>query len=127
MTGWAADELERIGAAEELQLAPLEKDGSLRKPVTIWVVRVGDELFVRSYRGRSGSWFRHVQERHEGHVSAGGVARDVEFVGVSGSEALNAKIDTAYRSKYSKYSATYVDPMVASEARQTTLKLVPSS
>ncbi len=58
MTPWTSDELDRIGGAEELQIAPRRPDGTLRTPVTIWVVRVSDDLYVRSYRGRSGAWFR---------------------------------------------------------------------
>ena len=70
MTGWTRNNLARIGAAEELQLATFKKDGTLRKPVVIWVVRVGDDLYVRSYRGREGAWFHHTQLRHEGHISS---------------------------------------------------------
>jgi hypothetical protein len=125
MTSWTRNDLERIGAADELQLASFKKDGTLRKPVIIWVVRVGDDLYVRSYRGREGAWFRHTQRRHEGRISAGGVTKNVTFVDVSDDEALNNEIDAAYQSKYQRYSATYVDPMIAPQARATTLKLVP--
>lgn len=52
MSTWTSDELRRVGEAEELRIAPRRHDGTLRKPVTIWVVRVGDDLYVRSYRGR---------------------------------------------------------------------------
>jgi hypothetical protein len=48
MTAWTSDELSKIGAAEELQIASLRRDGTLRKPVTIWVVPHGDDLYVRS-------------------------------------------------------------------------------
>lgn len=51
MTTWTSDELTRIGTVEELQIASLRRDGTLRKPVTIWVVRLDDDLYVRSYRG----------------------------------------------------------------------------
>lgn len=68
-----------IGAADELKIAPFRRDGTPRKPVTIWVVRHGDDLYVRSYRGRGGSWFRGAQVRHEGHIRAGGVDKDVIF------------------------------------------------
>jgi len=43
-----------------------------RMPVTIWVVRVGDELYVRAYRGRETGWFRQTQRQHEGSISASG-------------------------------------------------------
>jgi hypothetical protein len=127
MTSWTSNNLASIGAADELQLATFKKDSTLRKPVTIWVVRVGDDLYVRAYRGHETAWFRHTQLRYEGRVSAGGVTSDVAFVDVSDDEALNNQIDAAYRSKYRRYSATYVDPMIAPHARATTLKLVPSA
>ena len=126
MTSWTRNDLERIGAADELQLATFKQDGTLRKPVVIWVVRVGDDLYVRSYRGHEAAWFQHTQRRPKGRIVADGVTKDVTFVDASGDEALNNKIDAAYRSKYQRYGATYVDPMVAPQARATTLNLVPS-
>ena len=126
MTSWTRNDLGRIGAADELQLASFKEDGTLRKSVTIWVVLVGDDLYVRAYRGRETAWFRHIQRRHEGRIGAVGVTKDVTFVDESSDEALNNKIDAAYQSKYRRYSATYVDPMIAPQARATTLKLVPS-
>jgi hypothetical protein len=125
MTGWTKNDLERIGASIHLKLETARGNGTHRKPVTIWVVRVGDDLFVRSYRGPDGAWFRHAQLQHRGRIFAGGVTRDVTFVNMSNDQALNSMIDAAYQSKYQKYSATYVDPMIAPQARATTLKLVP--
>ncbi len=126
MSGWTHNDLERMGAVEELQLATFKKDGTLRKPVVIWVVRVGDDLYVRSWRGREGAWFRHVQRRPEGRIGASGVTKDAMLVDASSDEALNNEIDAAYQSKYRRYSTTYVRPMIAPQARATTLKLVPS-
>ena len=80
MTTWTSDELNKIGKAEELQIASLRRDGTLRKPVTIWVIRLGDDLYVRSVNGRTSAWFRGAQVRHEGHIQAGGVDKDVTFV-----------------------------------------------
>ncbi len=47
MTEWTNDELDKIGRAEELELASLRRDGTLRNPVTIWVIRLGNDLYVR--------------------------------------------------------------------------------
>ena len=124
MTAWTDGELTRIGAAEELQIASRRGDGRLRRPVTIWVVRHGDDLYVRSVNGRTAAWFRGTQVRHEGHIQAGGVSRDVSFVDVD-AEDINNQIDAAYRTKYHRYPARYVDPMLAPEARSATIKLVP--
>ena len=124
MTTWTYDELNKIGKAEELNIVSLRRDGTLRKPVTIWVVRVGDGLYVRAYKGRSGPWFRWTQECHEGHILSGGVDKDVTFLDISDPD-INDQVDAAYRSKYGHYDAEYVDPMVTPEARVATIQLVP--
>lgn len=123
MTIWTSDELKEIGTADELEIAPLRRDGTLRKPVTIWVVRLGDGLYVRSWRGQSGAWFRAAQVRDEGRIRAGGVEKDVTFVEEADPD-INDQIDAAYRTKYRRYPQ-YVHPMVSPEVRATTLKLVP--
>jgi hypothetical protein len=38
MAGWTSDELAEIERAEELELASLRRDGTLRRAVTMWVV-----------------------------------------------------------------------------------------
>ena len=124
MTTWTNDELNKIGKAEELQIASLRRDGKLRKPVIIWVVRVGDELYVRSVNGRTSAWFRGVESRHEGQVQAGGVVKDVTFV-EEPDPAINEQIDAAYRTKYRRYAESIINHINSSEARAATIKLVP--
>jgi len=129
MTMWTSDELNKIGTAEELQIAALRRDGTLRSPRTIWVVRLGDDLYVRSVYGRSSAWFRGVQARHEGHIQAGGgadygVDKDVTFVEVA-DPAINDQIDATYRSKYRRYAESIISSIVSPEARSATIKLVP--
>ena len=123
MTAWTSDELTKIGNAEELELASRRRDGSLRRLVTIWVVRHGDDLYVRSVNGRTAAWFRGAQVRHDGHIRAGGIDKDVLFIDADAT--VNDAIDAAYRTKYHRYGARYVDPMVAPAARAATIKLVP--
>ena len=125
MTEWTRDELNKIGTAEELEIASLRRDGTLRKPTTIWVVRVGDDLYIRSAYGPTSAWFRGAQVRHEGRIRAGGVEKDVSFGDAGAEPNLNDQIDTAYRTKYRRYEETYVKPVVSPEVRSTTIKLVP--
>lgn len=124
MTAWTGNELNRIGRAEELEIASLQRDGTLRDPVTIWVVRLGDDLYVRSWRERTSAWFRSTQVRHEGRIWAGGVEKNVTFVEESDPD-INDHIDAAYRAKYRRHAARHVNPMVAPAARGATIKLVP--
>ena len=124
MTAWTSDELKKVETAEELKIASLRRDGTLRKPVIIWVVRVGDELYVRSVNGRTSAWFRGVESRHEGQIRAGGVVKDVAFVEEPDS-AINEQIDAAYRTKYRRYAESIINHINGSEARAATIKLVP--
>ena len=125
MTGWTSEELTKIEAADELQIASLRPDGTLRNPVTIWVVRHGDDLYVRSVNGRTAAWFRGTQVRHEGRIWAGGVEKDVTFVDAS--HDINDDLDAAYRTKYRRYAASIIKAITSPEARAATIKLVPRS
>lgn len=124
MTTWTNEELEKIGTAEELGLSSLRKDGTPRSPVTMWVVRIGDDLFVRAVKGRSGPWFRGTRSRHAGRIESGGVVKDVTFIDEN-DPTVNEKIDAAYRQKYSHYPKEYVDACLTPQARAATIKLVP--
>jgi len=124
MSTWTSEDLNKIGTAEELEIASLQRDGTLRNPVTIWVVRHGDDLYVRSVNGHTSAWFRGAQDRHEGHIRAGGVDKDVRFVEARDDD-VNDEIDAAYRAKYRRYAASIVGHIVSPKARATTIKLVP--
>ena len=123
MATWTNAKLSKIGTAEELQIASLRRDGTLRKPVIIWVVRLGDDLYVRSVNGRTAAWFRHTQVRHEGRIQAGGINKDVTFVDATPN--LNDQIDAVYRSKYRRYAASIINSIVSPAARSATIQLVP--
>jgi hypothetical protein len=122
MSTWTSDELGTIEAAEELDLAALRRDGTLRNPVTMWVVRHGDDLYVRSVNGRGSSWFRGAQALHEAHIQAGGVDKDVLLVET---DDVHDELDAAYRAKYRRYAESIVGSIVSPHARAATLRLVP--
>jgi hypothetical protein len=126
MARWRRDELAKIAAAEELELASVRGDDTLGDPVTIWVVRVGDDLYVRSWKGDAGAWLRATRVRHAGHIEAGGAGKDVTFVAETDDD-VNDRIDAAYRAKYRRHGGRYVDAMVAPTARAATIKLLPRS
>jgi len=121
---WNDEELDRIGAADELRITPEHADGSPARTTPIWVVQVGDDLYVRSYRGHAGKWFAAAESSGRGHIESGGVDKDVVFGAETEPDVLG-RIDAAYEDKYGRYSRAYVDPMVAPTARGATLRLVP--
>jgi hypothetical protein len=126
VTTWTSDELTRIGEAEELRIAALRPDGTLRKPKIIWVVRIGDDLYVRSAYGLNAAWFRAARVRREGRIWAGGIEKDVNFADVDEADRdIHDRIDAAYWTKYRRYPAKFINPVASAESRSVTLKLVP--
>jgi hypothetical protein len=123
MAAWSSDELTRLGGAEEVEIQVRSGEGEWRAPVTVWLVRSGDGLYIRSVRGANGAWFRAVQATHEGRVSGGGVKKDVRFE--EADPSVNDQVDTAYRNKYRRYAGRILNSCLTPEARATTLRLVP--
>jgi hypothetical protein len=123
MSAWTTDELARIRAAEEVQIASSRRDGTLRKPVTVWAVGHGGDLYVRSVGGRNGAWFRRVLETHEGRIRGGGFEKDVTFI--EGAHDVDDEVDAAYRAKYGRYAGRILNSVLTSEARAATIKVMP--
>ena len=101
MTTWTDADLAHFGDAQEVRLAGMRGDGSLRSPVIVWVVRVGDDLYTRSVNGPDAAWFRGAQARRRGQLSAGEVVADVEFV--DGGRDVDDELDAEYHRKYGRY------------------------
>jgi hypothetical protein len=124
MTTWSTDELVAIGTAVEIDIAPIGPDGIAARPTTIWVVEVDGHLYVRSYHGPDGAWYRQARGSHRGRITAGATTYEVTFVEPSGVDA--AVIDAAYRQKYARHGRSYVDAMVNGRAVAATLRLDPA-
>jgi hypothetical protein len=123
MAIWNPSDMTSIGAADELAIATVRADGTLGPYTTIWVVCVSDDIYVRSYRGRTGAWFRRAEQTRQGRIRTRGIERDVTFEPVSDAEQV--AIDHAYRHKYARYADTYAESMVSPAAKAATLRLTP--
>jgi len=123
VTTWPPDELERIGDAEELQLASRRPDGSLRPYVTMWVVRAGSDLYVRSAYGPDNPWYRRATASGSGRVRAAGIERDVSFA--QASAEVQGDIDAAYHAKYDRHGPRIVGSVTSPGAHRVTIRLVP--
>jgi hypothetical protein len=121
MSTWTSDELARLTRTDELRISGRRTDGSLRKPVIIWMVTHNDDLYVRSVNGPDAAWFRGTQVAGLGHVSAGGVEKDVAFTRVTD---IDDELDAAYAAKYPQYRSA-VDSINSAVARTTTLRVNP--
>lgn len=123
MATWSNEELDRIGRAEELQLTSRRDDRSLRRYVTMWVVRTGDDVYVRSAGGPDRPWYRRAKASGAGRIRAGGVERDVTFAEATAD--AHASIEAAYHAKYDRYGATIVGHVTGPHAQPVTIRLMP--
>ena len=120
---WTSQDLSTIGRAEELEITSPRADGTLRPYVTIWVVRAGDELYVRSAHGPSNGWYARARRSGVGRIRAGGVERDVLFADPA--PDVHGAIDAAYHAKYDRYGPAIVGSVVGKQAAAVTTRLHP--
>ncbi|PRZ43880.1 hypothetical protein CLV47_1014 [Antricoccus suffuscus] len=123
---WTAAELAAVDDTE-IKIASRRRDGTLRPARIVWVVRHDDALYVRSVNGPDATWYRGVQARHQGMISASGLQRDVSFVEADHTpdNALDDTLDAAYRIKYGQWPGP-TERITSTEARRTTLRLDPA-
>jgi hypothetical protein len=88
----------------------------------MWVVRVGDELYVRSAGGPDRRWYRHAKASGTGRVQAGGIERDVRFADADADE--HAAIDAAHHAKYDRYGPNIVGSVVGPDVHHVTIRLL---
>lgn len=117
-------QLAAVATANEIDITTRRGDGTLRRPITIWVVDVDGRLYVRSHNGPNGSWYRQARRTSRGQITAGGHRYDVTFTAPGGADP--AAIDAAYRRKYASHGGRYVDAMVGPDAVAATLRLDPT-
>ena len=122
MSGWTGEELRRIGGAQELRLAVRRPDGSLRSFTTMWVVRAGDDLYVRSAGGPQRPWYRAAVASRTGRIQAGGVDAEVEFA--TAAPETNQEVDSQYRAKYDRYGPGIVGHVTGPAAHAVTICLI---
>ncbi|MEP6648673.1 MAG: DUF2255 family protein [Lapillicoccus sp.] len=125
MTDWTADELMQLASKDEIHVSSVRRDGSLRPPVTMWMVTDDGQVYVRAVKGVDGPWYRHVRATDEAHITASDVETDVSVADASADSALAGRLDAAYREKYRRYAASTVGSVLSPRAQGSTLRLTP--
>lgn len=111
----------KFGQAEELEISPLGEDGQYLKPVIIWGVLLGENLYVRSYRGSNSKWYQNALTQRKGRIRVGKTRLEVSFAVPE--PDIHEQLDQAYRQKYQRYPSTYVESITHQVAREATLQL----
>jgi hypothetical protein len=116
-----ADVLELLDREREVDVETVGPDGRPQR-TTIWVVVEGD-VFVRSWRGERGRWYRAAVARPaEVALVAAGRRIPVHAVPAADAESVS-RCSAALERKYAGDPST--PAMVAEEVLATTLRLEP--
>lgn len=131
---WSTEQLQLLDAAVELDIAVPRPDGALGRWTTVWVVCVGQGVFIRSWHRRDTGWFGRAASTGRARIRVTGLETDVDVVdlGRAGDHTdavqqlhreLFDEVDGAYRTKYGASGDATVRAMVSAHARVTTLRL----
>jgi hypothetical protein len=120
---WTDDELTTFGGATEVEVSSRREDGSVRPYVTIWLVRVGSDLYIRSAYGPENPWYRRALSSGAGRIRAGSLERDVTFE--QPDPQVHPDVDAAYHAKYDRAGPAVVNTVVGPAAAAVTLRLQP--
>jgi len=90
--------------------------------VPIWIVVDGDDVFIRTYRGKTSRWYRELLAGPGALVVEGKRVR-VRAESASDSESVR-RASAGYRKKYAKGGS--LDAMLRRSVLPTTLRLEPA-
>lgn len=117
-----ADVLEVLDREREVEVETTGPDGRPERTV-IWVVVEGDDVFVRSWRGERGRWYRSALERPaEVALVASGTRLAVGAVPAHDAQSI-VRCSAALGRKYATDPST--PDMLRQEVLATTLRLEP--
>jgi hypothetical protein len=119
MAKFDAGTLDTFQAAREVRIRTAKHPDSA---VVIWVVVASDEVFVRSFRGTKGRWYRDLAAGGSATLEAGGRAVAVQAVPANDAASIQ-RASAAFLAKYRP--STYADAMVKPDVLGTTLRLDP--
>jgi hypothetical protein len=124
MAVWNEEELRRVVGPDELQIAPVRRNGELRRPTPVWAVRAGDDLYVRAAYEPNKGWHGVARTSRRAQIQAAGIQKNVTVEDAD--HTVLDQVDAAYREKYGRRYASIVDRINDAEHRATTLRLTPS-
>jgi hypothetical protein len=126
VSAWSQDDLDRLGGASEVEVSSARWDGTLSRARTVWIVRVGDQLYLRSVNGPDGAWYRLTRASRQGRIEARGVVRDVTWVDVdaTGQPDVDPAVDAEYARKY-QGATSAIAHITSPLARATTMRVEP--
>jgi hypothetical protein len=119
MTSFDADTLLELHDSQEVAI---RTGAHPESAVVIWVVVADDEVFVRSWRGAKGRWYKDLAAGGTATLEFAGRRLAVQAVPASDSGSV-ARTNRAFLRKYQ--ASIHAREMVRAEILPTTLRLEP--
>jgi hypothetical protein len=119
MTSFDADILREL---RDLREVAIRTEKHPKSAVVIWVVVADDEVFVRSWRGTKGRWYRDLAAGGPATLEFAGGRLAVQAIPASDPAAV-ARASRAFLRKYQP--SPHAQEMVRFEILPTTLRLEP--
>lgn len=113
---------EQLALLDETREVLIETDGRVK--TIIWIVVIGNVVYVRSVRGPEGVWYRRALAEPRVSIVVGDDRIDFDASHVTDEAEIEAVSD-ALRAKYP--SGGSLDRMTRDEVLDTTLRLEPVS
>ena len=122
---WNPVVLSALADAVEVDVTPIQADGTRRAGRTVWSIGVGDELYVRSWKGRGAVWFQDALATGQGEiaVTGGGASQLVTFEEVDAAAPVQEQISATFLTKYA--ADQYAGTMNEQGPLESTLRLIP--
>jgi hypothetical protein len=111
-----------LSALREMREVKIRTEKHPQSAVVIWVVVAGGEVFVRSFRGSKGRWYRDLAEGGPATLEFGNRRLAVQAEPARDEDAI-AGVSQEFLGKYG--SSSYAQAMVKPDALPTTLRLRP--
>jgi hypothetical protein len=123
---FSAEDLDTIGATDEVLIEPVRRDGSPGRRKRIWIVVDGGEAYVRSVRGTDGGWYRAVKSSGAATLHAESHTWPIRLEHVTDAAEI-ARVSEALRRKYEERWQQPTASMLRDEVLSTTLRVSPST
>jgi len=114
--------LHLLAHAKEVRIETSRPDGPVHSAI-IWIVVDGHDVFVRSWRGERGRWYREARANPHVGIIAGERRIDATAVSATDPESVRRCSD-GFQAKYPKSKSTPM--MLANDILDTTLRLDPA-
>jgi hypothetical protein len=119
MMTFDANTLRELNDVDEVAI---RTDKHPKSAVVIWVVVADDEVFVRSWRGSKGRWYRDLAAGGPATLEFAGRSLAVQALPATDQDAVG-RTSREFLRKYQR--STHAEEMVRPETLPTTLRLEP--